>query len=281
MTDTLWSDVSEFNPPVNDSYPYGLLSFRSNDGTYLDSVFHQNLSWSLDALARGKLWAMMVYYFFRPSSDGAAVLRQRVGTPHPRMVAMIDVETDGGRVSGDQSAVINKQFDELANWLGDDRRVIGYGNVGDLNALWPSKPLGIRLIIAAYGSNPGYPGKFAHQFTDNANVPPFGPSDLNSADGMDRNALETMFGFNSPVPVPTWEENLVKSLPELTQGATGTYVRRVQGLCVADGHNVAIDGAFGPGTRAAVEAVQSAAHVAVDGIVGPQTWAALLTGAGL
>jgi hypothetical protein len=78
--------------------------------------------------------------------------------------------------------------------------------VSDLNTLWPQKPPGIRLIVAAYGSNPGYPGKFAHQFTDHANTPPFGPSDLNSADGMSAHDLQLMFGMTSaPKPTATAE----------------------------------------------------------------------------
>ena len=84
-----------------------------------------------------------------------------------------------------------------------------------------------------------------------------------------------------PPPLP-WEEILVKALPVITLGSSNTaFVRRVQGLCAADMHPVAIDGAFGPKTQAAVKAVQAAAHLAADGVVGPQTWAALLTGAGL
>jgi hypothetical protein len=122
------------------------------------------------------------------------------------MVAMIDVESDGGKVHGDQSAQINREYNELASWLGDKRRVIGYGNVSDLNTLWPHKPPAIRLIVAAYGSNPGYPGKFAHQFTDHANTPPFGPSDLNSADGMSAHDLQLMFGMTSTPKPPAPEQ---------------------------------------------------------------------------
>jgi len=86
--------------------------------------------------------------------------------------------------------------------LGSPKRVIAYGNVSDLNALWPQKPPGIRLIVASYGSNPSYPGKFAHQFSDSQNVPPFGPSDINSADGMGQAQLQEMFGFTAPHPTP-------------------------------------------------------------------------------
>jgi hypothetical protein len=35
MVDSLFADVSEFQVPVDDSYPYQIFSFRSNDGTYI------------------------------------------------------------------------------------------------------------------------------------------------------------------------------------------------------------------------------------------------------
>jgi peptidoglycan hydrolase-like protein with peptidoglycan-binding domain len=280
MTDTLWADVSEFNAPVDDAYPFGFFSLRSNDGFHLDIHYVANYGWAKAARKAGRLWGFIVYYFYRPGIDGAAILRGRVGTPDPRLVVMIDVESDRGNVSGDQSAQINREFAELATWLGNPHRVIGYGNTGDLDALWPSKPPGVRLVVAAYGSNPPYPGKFAHQFSDAYTVPPFGPCDINSADGMGAADLEAMFEFATPPPPPPpsvrWEVQLVQSLPTLAQGATGPDVRRVQALCGADGHPIAVDGQFGPNTKAAVEAVQRAAAITVDGVVGQHTWAALL-----
>jgi hypothetical protein len=147
----------------------------------------------------------MVYYFYRPGVNGAHILMDRVGKPDPRLVVMIDMESAGGQVHGNQSSQANGEHDQLAKWLGDPRRVVGYGNTSDLNALWPTKPKGMRIVVAAYGSNPGYPGKYAHQFTDKANTPPFGPSDLNSADGMSVNDLLNMYGFtptSAPAPPP-------------------------------------------------------------------------------
>jgi hypothetical protein len=205
VVDTLWSDISEFQVPVNDDYPHSFLCIRSNDGGHLDKHFAANLDWCKRRRANGHLFGFMVYYFYRPGVDGAAVLRSRVGTPDSRMTVMIDVESANGQVSGNQSRAINAQHDELPRWLGSSKRVVGYGNVSDLNALWPQKPSGTRIVVAAYGSNPDYPGKFAHQFMDNANTRPFGSSDLNSADGMSPNDLLAMFGFSEthPTPPPT------------------------------------------------------------------------------
>lgn len=81
----------------------------------------------------------------------------------------------------------------------------------------------------------------------------------------------------APSPAPSnWQEAMMQQLPEVSQGATGAYVRSVQGLCTARGHTATVDGVFGPLTKAAVEAVQAGAHIGVDGVVGPQTWPALL-----
>lgn len=82
----------------------------------------------------------------------------------------------------------------------------------------------------------------------------------------------------TPVPPPpvNWTEKLMQELPTVREGDNGGWTRTVQGLCVARGHDIRVDGAFGPITRSAVQAVQSAARIGVDGIVGSQTWPVLI-----
>jgi hypothetical protein len=88
--------------------------------------------------------------------------------------------------------------------------VIGYGNAGDLNKLWPHRPPGIRLVIAAYGRNPPYPGKIAHQYTDGSGfggglpegAPPFGRCDMNSADGLAAEEYARACGITATDSVP-------------------------------------------------------------------------------
>lgn len=59
---------------------------------------------------------------------------------------------------------------------------------------------------------------------------------------------------------------------------SSTYV--IQYLLRDAGHSLTVDGSFGPGTKAAVKAFQSAQSLTSDGIVGRNTWVALFGGSG-
>jgi hypothetical protein len=206
--DTLFADVSEFQVPVNDSYPYQVLSIRVCDGTYQDHNFAENYAWMKRALDDGRLAMGIVYTYVRPGWPGTVnTVRSMIndnGGLHPKVVIMLDVES-GGNPNGDGSSWINATYNDMVNFTGDPRRVIGYGNVGDLNSIWLSKPPGIRLIIAGYGANPSYPGKIAHQYTDGngyggglpEGCPPFGNCDMNSADGLSPSQFAATCGIDS------------------------------------------------------------------------------------
>jgi putative peptidoglycan binding protein len=63
---------------------------------------------------------------------------------------------------------------------------------------------------------------------------------------------------------------------KLTKPMTsGPAVRQLQQRLKALGYNLAVDGAFGPGTAAAVKKFQAKKGLTADGIVGPATQAAL------
>lgn len=66
------------------------------------------------------------------------------------------------------------------------------------------------------------------------------------------------------------------SRPMLAMGDKGDSVMFLQGRLVAHGHNVKVDGDFGPHTRARVQIHQAAWKLVPDGIVGPATWPSLL-----
>jgi peptidoglycan hydrolase-like protein with peptidoglycan-binding domain len=65
--------------------------------------------------------------------------------------------------------------------------------------------------------------------------------------------------------------------PLVRQGDRDHPVRTLQHLLRARGHDVAVDGIFGPLTDAAVRDFQRSKSLDVDGIVGPYTWGALIS----
>ena len=71
-----------------------------------------------------------------------------------------------------------------------------------------------------------------------------------------------------PDPILPW--------PVVRNGSHDHPVRTLQDLLNAHGAALAIDGAFGPRTEAAVRHFQQGNGLAVDAVVGPQTWAAVI-----
>ncbi len=209
--DTIYADVSEWQVPVDDRYPYRVICIRANDGTHRDLNWGINYPWCTRRSDQGALDFFIVYFVWRPNwAQTVDTLKDMVGVPHPRMAVMIDVENWDGQITGNQSAGINAAFRSVAEWLGSPARVIGYGNVSDLNRLWPDKPKGVRLVVAAYGSNPDYPGKVAHQYTNGTGFgngttlpdgcPPFGNCDMNSADGLNPVQFAAACGIHIETP---------------------------------------------------------------------------------
>lgn len=209
--DTLFADVSEFQVPVTDAYTdagYRVLTIRSNDGTHRDTHFAQNYAWCKQAADDGRLAFFIVYFYWRPGSgdvDTCMAMVNANGGPHPKMAVMVDVES-GGNPGGDQSPELNAEYDRVAAWLGDHRRVIAYANLGDARSMWRNHP-DVGWVIAGYGSNPNDPlfRKVAHQYTDGQGyggglpegAPPFGNCDMNSADGLTATAFAAALGIQT------------------------------------------------------------------------------------
>jgi len=237
MSDTVFADVSYFQAKVDDSYPHRVLSIRSNDGTFRDPNFSHNYQWCVNAVAGGRLDCFIVYAYWRTDWLGTAnTMRDMVnaeGGPHPRMVAMVDLES-GGNPGGDQSGGVNAWCDNIAGWLGTPSgggRVIGYGNQSDLRSMWPNRPAGMRMVVAGYGgaSPGGFPGFLAHQYTDGGGygapapqgAPPFGACDMNSADGLDPVGFCAAVGLGAvPTNVPP---------PPMVGGAIGDLYNTLGG----------------------------------------------------
>lgn len=222
--DTLFADVSEFQPPVDDTYttasyqdagqswPYEWISIRSNDGDHVDNNFAVNYAWCSRAANQGRIQGFTVYYYWRPGTDAVnnhMSLVVAAGGPHPQMTSMMDVES-GGNPNSDVSAQLNSDYFTLGQWLGNQARVIGYANTNDFNTLWPTRPPGLRIVAAGYGSNPNLPGQIAHQYTDGngyggglpEGVTPFGNCDMNSADGLSPSQFAAALGLTGAQPVP-------------------------------------------------------------------------------
>jgi len=64
--------------------------------------------------------------------------------------------------------------------------------------------------------------------------------------------------------------------PVVQNGSQGHPIRTLQFLLRARGHNLTVDGMFGPATEAAVKAFQTSKGMAADGIMSPQTWSTLI-----
>ncbi len=89
--------------------------------------------------------------------------------------------------------------------------------------------------------------------------------------------LDTILG-GAPPPPNGGSGHVDVSLEVLREGSTGGAVSALQSLLNGrHGAGLAIDGAFGPHTDAAVRAWQQYAGIGVDGIVGHDTWTHLLS----
>lgn len=215
MADTLFADISEWQPVLDDSYPYEWLSIRSNDGTHRDTHFSQNWDIATSWLDSGRLRGLIVYCVYR--RNWRQVLDTHIamqGTNRPDVVSMVDVESWGGQIRGDHSNRINRLVWGISDWrglpiFGRPRRVIGYLNPHD-SSIWTERPP-IGFVVPSYGSYPSFPPgaadlqnqMIAHQYTDGqgyGNGLPEGYGsvrcDMNAANGYTAEQLRTVTGID-------------------------------------------------------------------------------------
>lgn len=149
MTDTLFADVSEYQVPVNNSYPYRVLSIRVCDGTYRDRNFAHNYRWMRSAFDSGRLTFGIVYTYARPNwwanANTVRSMIDAAGGLHPRVALMLDVES-GGNPPGDGSSWINRLYWNLADYAGSPVRIIGYANAYDFFNMWRVRPAGCASL---------------------------------------------------------------------------------------------------------------------------------------
>jgi hypothetical protein len=213
--DTVFSDVSYFQVPVDNSYPYKVLSIRSNDGEFRDPMFLQNYRWCVNACDSGRLAFFIVYFYWRTGSGDVDTHINTVGNgggAHPKMATMIDLES-GGNPGGDFSNELNAEYERLAFWLGDHSRVIAYANRSDYTNMWRNRPSALRWVGAGYPINPNLPNQIAHQYTNGEiaaggkplGAPPFGNCDMNIAYGLDPFEFAAECGVGDNLLVPDLE----------------------------------------------------------------------------
>jgi hypothetical protein len=83
----------------------------------------------------------------------------------------------------------------------------------------------------------------------------------------------------SPSPSPACDAYVENDQYPIHLCDRGAPVTLIQEALAVAGHDVTVDGYFGPVTEAAVRAYQAANGLEVDGLVGPITWAALVPSA--
>lgn len=186
----VFTDISEFQIPLNDSYPYRWVAFRHSDGTYVDPNFNANYAWARAAVASNKITGFIVYHVFRPGVTAQVATLNGILKNNPSTAIMLDIENWGGQISGDHSAEIASLRAQIGVGV-NVRRIGGYANSSDYQNLFPTVPAGMWMIGAGYGSvnNSIVPNQIAQQYTDGqynvaglpSSTPPFGPCDHNVA----------------------------------------------------------------------------------------------------
>lgn len=244
-----FTDTSEFQGSVyTDAYGHRWASFRCMDGPgYVDHKFAANLDWCVAAYLAGRIEGYYVYFVYR--TQGAATLfnawaAQLGAKIPPGCVLCPDVESWGGSISGDHSADLNTLYGMLAGYAGSFNRVIGYGNEGDLNGIWPARDQRCRVLVASYGDQWTYKrvsGAFGQQYTDGqakygypAGWPitsdPFGACDHNGTPDYTALQLAALHGVQRG-PTPSEDSDMsFRIIQNVDDPAVGIYAVNYAGM---------------------------------------------------
>jgi hypothetical protein len=191
----IWTDVSEWQAATyDDSYPWPVAAYRVSSGAnYVDAKGATNAAWCHRAFLAGKLIGHIGYHVWAPGNEQAQADRFFAllgANADVGFVAMIDVESWSGQITGDHSAQVQALADAMAARLNSVSRVKIYGNSGDLAAIAPRVSGQYGRIKAGYSSvAPAEPWD-GWQYSDGQSVwpipagavrssPPFGGCDHN------------------------------------------------------------------------------------------------------
>ncbi|MFH1807224.1 MAG: peptidoglycan-binding protein [Pseudomonadota bacterium] len=148
--------------------------------------------------------------------------------------------------------------------LRDPNRIVA-GQVLEVPARSAAQP---RLELVEGGQNPTLRDDARPAVSSGERVP------VGSNGGLSSDTIRSRIESAAPAVAST--QASTASQPTLRQGAKGAAVKTLQQKLKNAGFNPgAVDGDFGPRTRAAVLAFQRSRGISADGVVGPQTWGKL------
>lgn len=271
------ADVSEFEPEVDDAvYLRWSLAviFRA-----LYGAFHVDHAWyggqRRQFFHDGGARFVGIYQYIVASQSilaQAAALIELVGQLREGEVIIADIEEG----SGDLAETWHIWSSAIEGALGDKPWDYSGLNFAADHGLQP-----VDWVAAYRAAEPTVPHTL-WQCTSTATIPGIpGQCDMSIYHGTVDSLAAKAHGGTRTAPPANWQELIMSDvkIPTVGKGATGEVVRTIQGLCLARHQTIAVDGAFGDRTTAAVKAVQVSAGFTgadVDGIVGPKTWPALL-----
>jgi hypothetical protein len=186
-----WGDYSQFQDAlIDDDYPYTQVAFRASVADRIDEHFVENIRRAKDMVKRGKLKKIIAYHFWVRGYDNFATFKEAVeqsGGIFPQLCFMLDVEDGRPKWNnvGDQSAGANDFIARGQEYFQNPQAASGYLNFNANGDLWQTIPPGLKMIVPRY-SGPDVPPvapitPFGHQYADDEDTPPFGPSDINQS----------------------------------------------------------------------------------------------------
>jgi GH25 family lysozyme M1 (1,4-beta-N-acetylmuramidase) len=274
--DTRGQDTSRWQGDYNVSIleDFGMLKVSGSDigYNYLDPMFKRKAA---QVRASGK---NLGFYYYNGYADpvGAAnfFVDNLVGYRHGDPLAY-DAE-ESRFVS---PAKVMAWTQQVRRRLGADANMYAYMNSSTTRAYnWSAVAAsGVKLWVANYGRNDGaYHGSpsvaywdqwHIHQYTSVGRRPGYnGNLDMNVA-------RQGAWGDGATTTVVTVSNPAASTVPHGMY--LGYSVVQTQRLLAAHGYQLALDGYYGPGTRAAVSDYQSTHGLQVDGYAGPATQASL------
>jgi hypothetical protein len=260
----LLADVSEFQPDIADAAYLAWSKAIIIRAAYGDQ--HDDLAWYGGArradLHAGGARFVGVYQYLVAGQDPvtqAETLVHMLGKLQPGEKVIADIEEG----SGDLRETWRIWASVIGGSLGDAPWCYSGLNFAAVHGLAP-----VDWVAAYQGTEPSVAHRL-WQFTDAYQVPGVGTCDCSVFHGSIDQLAGLAYQGAKPVAPPVIG-------PTLQEGMTGPGVKTMQTALNKHGARLAVDGVFGPATKAAVVAFQHAQHLTADGICGPLTWVRLL-----